>query len=180
MPAPAGFTAGDAPGSGDALNSTTGTNELRPATRRATRSGPGGDDPVDFSLEAATTDPERPRVVVGECALENRAQRPRKPSLGDDDLVVDDLDSVGSVGERVPNRAVHREATTQAKVRLDDDDARPIEFDEGDVPYQLVRQPRANPEMRSGADGDLVVGLGGLEAWLPPGRVILRVTQEVE
>src|SRR6266850_1178073 len=126
------------------------------------QSGPGGDDPVDFSLEAATADPERPRVVVGEGSLENRAQGPGKPSLGDDDLVVDDLDSVGSVGERVPNRTVHREPTTEPEVRLDDDDLRPIEFDESDVPDQLVRQPGPNPKMRSGADRDVIVGLGGL------------------
>jgi hypothetical protein len=34
--------------------------------------------------------------------------------------------------------------------------------------------------MGSGADGDLVVGLGGLEARLPPRRVVVRVTQEIE
>ena len=138
------------------------------------------EDPVDGLLKAATTDLEGPGVVVGECPLQEGAQRPRKPSFGHDDLVVDDLDPVGPLGERVPNRAVHGKSTAEPEIRVDDDDVWPIQFYESYVPDQLVWQTGPDAEMGPGADGDLVVGLGGLEARLPPRWVVLRVTQDIE
>src|SRR5580765_7336521 len=56
-------------------------------------------DRVDRALESTAADPEGPGVVVGECPLEQRAQRPWKSALGDDDLIVDDLDPVWPFAE---------------------------------------------------------------------------------
>lgn len=151
-----------------------------PDAVRSGRLGVACDHLVDRTLEPTTTDPERPVMVVREGELKERAQRPGKPPLGDDHLVVHDLDPARPFGERVANRPAQGEVTTQPDNRVDLDDGRSVELGERDVPDQLVREPGPDAELRSSPNRDHVVGLRRLEARGPPRRVIPCVAQQVE